>query len=49
MIYTIKSKNVTDFKIGLLVALKNRKSYSLANLAKIVSKKQLIGASKFYS
>ncbi|WP_235665370.1 hypothetical protein [Clostridioides difficile] len=47
-IYNI-NQEFTDFKFVFLVSFKDIKISSLANLAKIVSKRQLIGASKFYS
>lgn len=39
----------TDFKFVFVISFKDIKIASLINLAKIVSKRQLIGASKFYS
>lgn len=39
----------TDFKFVFLVSFKEIKIASLINLAKIVAKRQLVGASKFYS
>ncbi|WP_131017776.1 hypothetical protein [Clostridioides difficile] len=47
-IYNI-NQEFTDFKFVFLVSFKDIKISSLANLAKIVSKIQPIGASKFYS
>ncbi|WP_024620364.1 hypothetical protein [Metaclostridioides mangenotii] len=47
-IYNI-NQEFTDFKFVFLVSFKDIKISSLANLAKIVSKRQLAGASKFYS
>lgn len=41
--------NFTDFKFVFVVSFKEIKIASLINLAKIVSKRQLVGASKFYS
>lgn len=39
----------TDFKFVFLVSFKEIKIASLTNLAKLVGKRQLVGASKFYS
>lgn len=39
----------TDFKFVFVISFKDIKISSLTNLAKIVSKRQLVGASKFYS
>ncbi len=47
-IYNI-NEEFTDFKFVFLVSFEDIKIASLKNLAKIVSKRQLIGASKFYS
>lgn len=47
-IYNI-NQAFTDFKFVFLVSFEDIKIASLDNLAKIVSKRQLIGASKFYS
>ena len=43
------NEEFTDFKFVFLVSFEDIKIASLKNLAKIVSKRQLIGASKFYS
>lgn len=42
-------ESFTDFKFVFLVSFKDIKIASLTNLSKIVGKRQLIGASKFYS
>jgi len=47
-VYNI-DESFTDFKFVFLVSFKDIKIASLTNLAKIVGKRQLIGASKFYS
>lgn len=47
-IYNIDD-SFTDFKFVFLVSFKDIKIASLTNLAKIVSERQLVGASKFYS
>ncbi|MGM9530317.1 hypothetical protein [Intestinibacter sp.] len=47
-VYNI-NQEFTDFKFVFLVSFEDIKIASLKNLAKIVSKRQLIGASKFYS
>lgn len=47
-IYNI-NEEFTDFKFVFLVSFEDIKIASLKNLAKIVSKRQLVGASKFYS
>lgn len=47
-IYNI-NQEFTDFKFVFLVSFKDINIASLKNLAKIVSKRQLVGASKFYS
>lgn len=47
-IYNI-NQEFTDFKFVFLVSFKDIKISSLVNLAKIVSKRQLVGASKYYS
>ena len=47
-VYNI-NEEFTDFKFVFLVSFEDIKIASLKNLAKIVSKRQLIGASKFYS
>ena len=47
-VYNI-NQDFTDFKFVFVVCFKDIKIASLTNLAKIVSKRQLIGASKFYS
>ncbi|RDY24084.1 hypothetical protein CHF27_004510 [Romboutsia maritimum] len=47
-VYNI-DETFTDFKFVFVVCFKDIKISSLTNLAKIVSKRQLIGASKFYS
>lgn len=47
-IYNI-DESFTDFKFVFLVSFKDIKIASLANLSKIVGKRQLVGASKFYS
>ena len=47
-VYNI-NEDFTDFKFVFLVSFEDIKIASLKNLAKIVSKRQLIGASKFYS
>ena len=49
--YVINNINeeFTDFKFVFLVSFEDIKIASLKNLAKIVSKRQLVGASKFYS
>lgn len=47
-IYNI-NEAFTDFKFVFLVSFKEISIASLTNLAKIVAKRQLIGASKFYS
>lgn len=39
----------TDFKFVFVISFKDIKIASLINLAKIISKRQLVGASKFYS
>ncbi len=47
-IYSIDD-SFTDFKFVFLVSFKSIKIASLKNLSNIVGKRQLIGASKFYS
>ena len=47
-VYNI-NEEFTDFKFVFLVSFEDIKIASLKNLAKIVSKRQLVGASKFYS
>lgn len=47
-IYNIDD-SFTDFKFVFLISFKNIKIASLKNLSDIVGKRQLIGASKFYS
>ncbi|SCH97980.1 MULTISPECIES: hypothetical protein [unclassified Romboutsia] len=47
-VYNI-DQEFTDFKFVFLVSFEDIKISSLTNLAKIVSKRQLVGASKFYS
>ena len=47
-VYNI-NQEFTDFKFVFLVSFEDIKIASLKNLAKIVSKRQLRGASKFYS
>lgn len=47
-VYNI-DETFTDFKFVFVISFKDIKISSLTNLAKIVSKRQLIGASKFYS
>lgn len=47
-VYNI-NQEFTDFKFVFLVSFEDIKIASLKNLAKIVSKRQLVGASKFYS
>lgn len=47
-IYNI-NQDFTDFKFVFVVSFKDIKISSLTNLAKIVSKRQLVGASKYYS
>ncbi len=47
-VYNI-DESFTDFKFVFLVSFKDIKIASLTNLSKIVGKRQLIGASKFYS
>ncbi|GAA3648636.1 hypothetical protein [Asaccharospora irregularis] len=47
-IYNI-NQEFTDFKFVFVVCFKDIKISSLSNLAQIVSKRQLIGASKYYS
>ena len=47
-VYNINQK-FSDFKFVFLVSFEDIKIASLKNLAKIVSKRQLVGASKFYS
>ncbi|MEG0843192.1 MAG: hypothetical protein RRZ84_04465 [Romboutsia sp.] len=41
--------NFTDFKFVFVISFKDIKIASLTNLASIVAKRQLVGASKFYS
>ena len=47
-IYNI-DETFTDFKFVFLVSFKDIKIASLTNLSKIIGKRQLTGASKFYS
>ena len=47
-VYNI-NQEFSDFKFVFLVSFEDIKIASLKNLAKIVSKRQLVGASKFYS
>ncbi|MGL5330629.1 MAG: hypothetical protein ACRDD7_15265 [Peptostreptococcaceae bacterium] len=47
-VYNI-DEEFTDFKFVFVVSFKDIKIASLTNLAKIVAKRQLVGASKFYS
>ena len=47
-VYNI-DESFTDFKFVFLVSFKDIKIASLTNLSKIIGKRQLIGASKFYS
>lgn len=47
-VYNI-DETFTDFKFVFLVSFKEIKIASLTNLAKLVGKRQLVGASKFYS
>ncbi|RDY25438.1 hypothetical protein CHL78_018250 [Romboutsia weinsteinii] len=47
-VYNI-NEDFDDFKFVFVVCFKDIKISSLTNLAKIVSKRQLVGASKFYS
>ena len=47
-IYNI-DETFTDFKFVFLVSFKDIKIASLANLSKLIGKRQLTGASKFYS
>ena len=47
-VYNI-DEGFTDFKFVFLVSFEDIKIASLTNLAKIVAKRQLVGASKFYS
>lgn len=47
-VYNI-DESFTDFKFVFLVSFKEIKISSLTNLSKIVGKRQLVGASKFYS
>lgn len=47
-IYNI-NEDFNNFKFVFVVSFKDIKISSLTNLAKIVSKRQLVGASKFYS
>ncbi|HSQ89541.1 hypothetical protein [Romboutsia sp.] len=47
-VYNI-DESFTDFKFVFLVSFKDIKIASLTNLSKIVGKRQLVGASKFYS
>lgn len=47
-IYNV-DESFTDFKFVFIISFKDIKISSLTNLAKIVGKRQLIGASKFYS
>ncbi|MGL5693144.1 MAG: hypothetical protein ACRCXA_03645 [Peptostreptococcaceae bacterium] len=47
-VYNI-DESFTDFKFVFVVSFKEIKISSLTNLAQIVSKRQLVGASKFYS
>ena len=47
-IYNI-DETFTDFKFVFLVSFKEIKIASLTNLSKIIGKRQLSGASKFYS
>jgi hypothetical protein len=47
-IYNIDD-DFTDFKFVLVVSFADAKMLSLMNLASIVAKRQLVGASKFYS
>ena len=47
-VYNIE-EGFTDFKFVFVVSFEDIKIASLTNLAKIVAKRQLIGASKFYS
>jgi hypothetical protein len=47
-VYNI-DETFTDFKFVFLVSFKDIKIASLANLSKLIGKRQLTGASKFYS
>lgn len=47
-VYNI-DETFTDFKFVFLVSFKDVKIASLSNLSKLLSKRQLAGASKFYS
>lgn len=47
-VYNI-DEGFTDFKFVFIISFKDIKIASLTNLAQIVSKRQLVGASKFYS
>ena len=47
-VYNI-DEGFTDFKFVFVVSFEDIKIASLTNLAKIVAKRQLVGASKFYS
>ena len=47
-VYNI-DETLTDFKFVFLVSFKDIKIASLTNLSKIIGKRQLSGASKFYS
>lgn len=47
-VYNI-DESFTDFKFVFLISFKDIKIASLTNLANIVGKRQLIGASKYYS
>ena len=47
-VYNI-DETFTDFKFVFLVSFKDIKIASLANLSKLIGKRQLSGASKFYS
>lgn len=47
-VYNI-DEGFTDFKFVFVVSFEDIKISSLTNLAKIISKRQLVGASKFYS
>ena len=47
-VYNI-DETFTDFKFVFLVSFKDIKIASLTNLSKLIGKRQLTGASKFYS